>query len=178
MKVVKEEWSELQPRCSRPSSLFIFMREKFVCLFVSEWFICILLMLLKREGAWCTGRHMHALVWCSGVKYLSISRLTVSKHEALGDPCYLLSLVPFPIIINKRCCNLNYLDRMWVAFAAIQYGQLCFSAPLVFSEVIYYIGCALLFLNCAYFQSHSATESLKVPQKARTWSFESLKLSC
>lgn len=34
MVVVKEEWSELQPRCSRPSpcqALFIFMREKFVC---------------------------------------------------------------------------------------------------------------------------------------------------
>jgi hypothetical protein len=39
MKVVKEEWSELQPRGSRPSSLFIFMREKFVCLFPSGLFV-------------------------------------------------------------------------------------------------------------------------------------------
>jgi hypothetical protein len=52
VKVVKEEWSELQPRCSRlslASSLCIFMREKIVCLFVSEWFVCILLIVTEER---------------------------------------------------------------------------------------------------------------------------------
>ena len=99
MKVVKEEWSELQTRCSRAFSLpsSVHIHEGEICLFVCFRVICLYFVDVTEErgkmGAWCAGRHMHALVlvWCPGVKYLSISRLTVSKHEAFGDPCYLLS---------------------------------------------------------------------------------------